>query len=199
MPYQDRPQGPTRTARAIQTWAVGDISFLRSSESFSKKDYNDLIASHYLPQKATCHPVIILAIKNNKAIVTPVSAFSTEQNDLLPPWKQKYHRTKKPDFFRSFVGTARPDQKHANLRLADATMKMPKPQASWVYIRSFFCVPLTVLGWFNKSPTLLRVHPDSVAQLKRDMQMFKKQFEEAGARLQALEVENVDIYKRRPG
>lgn len=199
---QDTPRGAPRGTgpRAPPTWTVGDIAFLRSADTMNKKDYQQLIASGYLPEKATCHPVIVLGIDatTKRTIVTPVSAFSIEANGYLPPWKQQYHRAKNPGHFRAFVGTARPDNKHASLRLADDKMQMPKPQASWVFIRHFFCVPFTVLGWFNKAPTLLRVHPESVQQLKNDMkQGFKKESDDAGARLHAAEVEDMDMGGRQ--
>lgn len=62
-------------------------------------------------------------------------------------------------------------------------MRMPKPQASWVYIKNFFCVPFSVLGRFDKSPTLLRVHPESLCQLKTDMRAFGQLYNDAGMRL----------------
>lgn len=47
-------------------WKEGDIAFLKSYQSFRPKDYNDLIGSGYIEEKATMHPVIILAIENHK-------------------------------------------------------------------------------------------------------------------------------------
>lgn len=46
-------------------WTEGDIAFLKTAGSFSPKDYNDLIRSGYLAERATCHPVIILAAQDN--------------------------------------------------------------------------------------------------------------------------------------
>lgn len=181
MPRQD-PYRRLPSRKSKGDWAAGDISFLRHYQTFNDKDTKDLIDSHHLPRNATCHPVIVLAVQDNKAIVTPVSAFSTESNNFLPPWKQEHHRSKKSDRFRSFVGTRRAN-KHPELRLADDAMKMPKPQASWVYIEHFYCVPFSVLGVFNKSPTLLRVHSDSVAQLKQDMSKSGNKYIKAVARL----------------
>lgn len=180
MPRQD-PYRRLPSRKSKRDWAAGDISFLRHYQTFNEEDTKDLIDNHYLPRNATCHPVIVLAVRDNKAIVTPVSAFSTESNNFLPPWKQECHQYKKRDCFRSFVGTRRAN-KHPELRLADDSMKMPKPQASWVYIGNFYCVPFSVLGVFDKSPTLLRVHTDSVAQLKQDMSKFGKNYKAAAAR-----------------
>lgn len=165
-------------------WQEGDIAFLRHSGTFKPEDYADLIASRYVPEAATCHPVILLAVSGSKTIVTPVSAFRTEEQHFLPPWAQRWHRKKQRDHFRAFVGSQLPSDLHAALRLADPSMRMPKPKASWVYLESFFCVPLSVLGWFNKSPTLLRVHADSIRQLKQDIkQAVPRQYREAGVRL----------------
>lgn len=108
-----------------------------------------------------------------------ISAFATEKNDFLPPWMQQWHQAKNLDHFRAFVGTRRPNQRHAALRLADPSMKMPKPAASWVYVKNFWCVPFSVLGRFDKSPVLLRVHPESLEQLKKDAQQFKKQYQDS--------------------
>ncbi|ROW10811.1 hypothetical protein VPNG_05343 [Cytospora leucostoma] len=153
-----------------RVWQDGDIAFLKTCDAFSPKDYNDLIASGYIHEKATCHPVIILKAQSGRAIITPVTAFSSSaENNFLPPWQQFYHRHKSTDDFRAFAGTKRPNNKHAPLRLADSRMQMPKPRASWVYIRHFWTVPVAVLGRFNKAPGLLQVSRESVAELRRDI------------------------------
>ncbi|KAJ4424225.1 hypothetical protein N0V82_001091 [Gnomoniopsis sp. IMI 355080] len=175
-----RPYAP----RSQINWQQGDVAFLRHYDTFSREDYANLIASGYLAKGATVHPAIILAVFHGKAIVTTISAYSTEESNLIAPWEQKWHRSKSRDHFWAFEGTARPNNKHPALRLADPNMKMPKPKASWVYAQHFFCVPFSVLGWFNKSPTLLRVHPESIRQLTLDMRVnFPQWYNDAGARL----------------
>lgn len=176
-----RPQGP-RVPEV--NWQQGDIAFLKHYEHYSAHDYADLITSGHLHKDATVHPVILLAVHNGKAIITPVSAFRTEEQGFRPPWDQKWHQSKKQDHFRAFEGTRRPSNHHAALRLAEPSMHMPKPQASWIYAKSIFCVPMSVLGWFNKSPTLLRMHADSLRELTHDIRSnFPREYENAGARL----------------
>lgn len=153
-------------------WQDGDIAFLKTCAAFSPRDYSDLVASGYIHEKATCHPVIILKSNpaSDTAIITPVTAFSSgPENNFQPPWHQICHRRKCPDDFRAFLGTERPNNIHAALRLADPDMKMPKPRASWVYIGHFWTVPFSVLGRFNKTPSLLQVAGDSLAQLRQDI------------------------------
>ncbi|KAK7745504.1 hypothetical protein SLS53_003002 [Cytospora paraplurivora] len=153
-----------------RSWQDGDIAFLKTCNAFSPRDYNDLIGSGYIHEKATCHPVIILKAQSGRAIITPVTAFSSSaENNFLPPWQQFYHRHKNIDDFRAFVGTKRPNSTHAPLSLADSKMQMPKPRASWVYIRHFWTVPVAVLGRFNKARGLLQVSRESVAELRRDI------------------------------
>ncbi|ROV99953.1 hypothetical protein VMCG_06262 [Cytospora schulzeri] len=166
-------------------WQDGDVAFLKTSNAFNLRDYDDLIGSRYMHEKATCHPVIILKAASGGAIVTPVTAFSSgTENNFLPPWQQKYHRRKCLDDFRAFVGTRRPNNKHASLKLADPKMQMPKPQASWVYLGHFWAVPYSVLGWFNKAPSLLQVSKDSLAQLRQDIkQKYESQLRDALDRL----------------
>lgn len=114
---------PSRAPRHCD-WQDGDIAFLKTSRAFSPKDYHDLIASGYIHEKATCHPVIILKAHGGRAIITPVTAFSSgAENNFLPPWKQVYHQHKCLDDFRAFVGTERPNNKHDLLKLADPKMQ----------------------------------------------------------------------------
>lgn len=197
------------------TWQDGDIAFLKTCNAFSPRDYNDLIASGYLHGKATCHPVIILKAHSGGAIITPITAFSSgADNNFLPPWQQVYHRHKSLDDFRAFTGTKRPNNKHASLQLADPKMKsklpfaclvapislsledkiltlvvlflVPKPRASWVYLRHFWTVPNSVLGWFNKAPGLLKISKDSLAQVRQDIkQKYDSQLQDALDRLGA--------------
>lgn len=110
--------------RPHHIWQDGDIAFLKTCNAFSPRDYSELIASGYLHEKATCHPVIILKAHSGGAIITPISAFSSgADNNFLPPWQQVYHRHKSLDDFRAFIGTARPNNKYAFLQLADPKMK----------------------------------------------------------------------------
>jgi hypothetical protein len=110
--------------RPHHIWQDGDIAFLKTCNAFSPRDYNELIASGYLHEKATCHPVIILKAHSGGAIITPISAFSSgADNNFLPPWQQFYHRHKSLDDFRAFIGTARPNNRHDSLQLADPNMK----------------------------------------------------------------------------
>ncbi|KAF3759991.1 hypothetical protein M406DRAFT_75362 [Cryphonectria parasitica EP155] len=171
--------------RSLPEWQVGDIAFLRTHQCFSAADFDSLIRCRYISPKATCHPCIVLAVHNARAIVSPISAFSTENNNFRPPWEQRCHRSKVTDHFRAFEGTSRPNNRHPALRLAEESMTLPKPRASWVYLQHFFCVPFSVLGWFDKSDTLLRVHPDSVAQLNEGIKKFEDDYRLAMARLMA--------------
>lgn len=61
---------------------------------------------------------------------------------------------------------------------------VPKPQASWVYIRHFWTVPFSVLGWFNKAPGLLQVSKDCLAQMIQDIkQKYDSHLQDALDRL----------------
>lgn len=77
---------------APNNWNEGDIAFLKPAHHFNSRDYQDLFTSGYVPENATTHPVIILTVKNKKAIITTVSAYSTEQNNHLAPWDQKWRK-----------------------------------------------------------------------------------------------------------
>lgn len=182
--FYHQNQCPRAPKTSKVEWQRGDIAFLKHYNQYSPQDYTDLIVSGHLHKDATVHPVILLAVQNNKAIITPVSAFRTEEQNFRPPWAQKWHRSKRRAAFRAFEGTQRPNANQAALRLAESSMKMPKPQASWVYLQNFYCVPLSVLGWFNKSPTLLRVHPDSLKELELAIRTdFPLEYQDAGVRL----------------
>ncbi|KUI53907.1 hypothetical protein VP1G_01502 [Cytospora mali] len=192
MPFTMHSDGSNQISSAskpgsLRTWQDGDIAFLKICHSFSPRDYNDLIVSGYIHEKATCHPVIILKANSGKAIITPVTAFSSgPENNFLPPWQQIYHKQKNLDDFRAFVGTRRPNNKHASLKLADARMQMPKPQVSWVYLKHFWTVPDTVLGRFNKAAGILQIAKDSLAQLRQDIkQKYGVQLRDALDRLGA--------------
>lgn len=173
-----------RATRGQVTWQPGDIAFLKHFDRYSRKDYTNLISSGHLAKEATVHPVILLSVYKDSAIIMPASAFHTEEREFQAPWEQKWHRAKKRDHFRAFEGTRRPNNKYAALRLADASMRMPKPQASWVYTQNFYCVPFSVLGWFDKSSRLLRVHPESLEQLNFDIKHdYPHRYDDACTRL----------------
>lgn len=144
--------GARRHPRNID-WVAGQVAFLKTSAAFSRKDYDNLIASRYIHEGATCHPVIVLAANNGQAIVTCVSAHgSGPENNYLAPWKQLRinERFRRGDDFRSFVGSELPaNSRHAALRLVPG-QQMPKPRASWVNIQKIYCVPFSVLGFFDK-------------------------------------------------
>lgn len=155
-------------AQRIAKWEKGQIAYLVSFERFSKHDYTNLIASHYIPRKATNHPVIVLEVSNGMALITTVSAYSSdEHNNYLPPWKQPYHKHKKVDDFHFFAGSARPpvisksSVSRDGLTMIDGHT-MPKPQASWIYLQSVWTVPFSVLGRFDKSSEQLRLDEKSL-------------------------------------
>ncbi|KAK0641715.1 hypothetical protein B0T16DRAFT_516132 [Cercophora newfieldiana] len=170
----ERPGNQAR--RAAREWQAGDIAFLKHSDAFTEGEVRVLLEPKkgdregYLPQKATGHPVIILerlSAQSTHVLITPVSAYSSSaDNNYCPPWQQWAHRHKYPDYFRSFEGCERYDPVVPHLRLLPG-QRMPKPKTSWVYAQSIFCVPLSVIGHFTKSPVLpcLRMCPDSLNDL----------------------------------
>ncbi|KAK5661202.1 hypothetical protein OQA88_11093 [Cercophora sp. LCS_1] len=160
-------------------WRAGDIAFLKPEVEFTDAEYQDLrkpSAWHpegYLHGRATGHPVIIvsrISANSTHVTVTTVSAYSSgPANDFLPPWKQNVHRHKNRLDFRSFRGSeVVPGTKYPALTLRGGKA-MPKPQASWVYIQSYWVVPLTVLKEFNKPTELLQVDTTSLASLRTHM------------------------------
>ncbi|KAI4600463.1 hypothetical protein KJ359_000818 [Pestalotiopsis sp. 9143b] len=152
----------------------GQVSFLKSSDAFSRLDYDCLIASGNLPARATCHPVVVLRYRPNAthAVVTTISAYSSgDFNNNRAPWKQHCHRSKEPNEFRAFVGSERPNQKRAHLALQGGKM-MPKPKVSWVHVRTAFVVPITTLGWYNKSGTTLHLTEGSLEDLRNHMMIL---------------------------
>lgn len=181
-------QSSRQAGGAKRTWQNGEIAFLKSSNYFLPKDYQDLIASGHLHPKATSHPVIILQAGSGGAIVTTVTAFSSgPQNNFLPPWRMFAHREKQSDDFHAFIGTKLPpNSPNAHLKLSDSAAKMNKPRASWVYIKHFFTVPYTVLIQWDKVPQQLRVSDESLAQLRADIdRKYHSQLQIARSRLTA--------------
>lgn len=177
---------PYNTGVASRNWQDGEIAFLKSHETFLNKDHRDLVASGYLPRGATNHPVIILQAGPDRAIVTTVSAYNSgADTNFLPPWRMFAHRDKHYDDFHAFVGTKLPPRStHDHLRLCNPGAKMNKPQASWVYIKSFFTVPYSVLIPWNRVPQQLRVSKESLMQLRADIQRkYRVQLQDAKSRL----------------
>lgn len=171
---------------ARRTWKDGDIAFLKNYENFREKDHRDLIASGYLHQGATNHPVIILQAGPGRAIVTTVTAFNSgAETNFCPPWRMPAHQHKYLDDFHAFTGTELPpNSSHAHLQLCNPGAKMNKPQASWVYIKHFFTVPYTVLLRWNKVSQQLAVSEESLTQLRADIQRkYSVQLQDARSRL----------------
>ncbi|EJT82216.1 hypothetical protein GGTG_02190 [Gaeumannomyces tritici R3-111a-1] len=169
-------------AKARQAgWQEGDIAFLRSHHSFTEDEYKSLIGKGpgRLAIGATCHPVIILrrCPRQGLSVITTVSAYASEERRNLPPWRQVAHGRKRPQDFRAFAGSELPPSPagagagsgRPALTLAAPHMRMPKPRASWVYVRHVAVVPDSVLGVFNKSPVHLRVSRASVGDLLAHM------------------------------
>lgn len=181
-------QSPSQASATNRTWQDGEIAFLKSSEYFLAKDYQDLIASGHLHLKATSHPVIILKAGPGRAIVTTVTAFNSgPQNNFLPPWRMLAHQEKRLDDYHAFIGTDLPPKSpNAHLKLSDSGAKMNKPRASWVYIKHLYTVPYTVLLRWDKVPQQLRVSEESLAQLRADIERkYSSQLRDAKSRLTA--------------
>lgn len=60
------PYGRSRSSAPRTNWKEGDIAFMKPAGAFSPKDYDELIRSGYVPERATTHPVIILTAQNQK-------------------------------------------------------------------------------------------------------------------------------------
>ncbi|KAI1141503.1 hypothetical protein F5Y05DRAFT_423303 [Hypoxylon sp. FL0543] len=170
--YKHTHSSPDRHYGWGPDWQDGDIAFLKSAEEFDQAEYETLIKPDYLRWKATKHPVIILEHSKDYRhfLVTTVSAYSSgAENGFLPPWKQPVHRTKSPGDFRSFTGSAKPDEKQQHLQLANGD-RFPKIKTSWVYIPNTFVVPSSVLKNFDKAKKRLRMDQTSLKGLLRDME-----------------------------
>ncbi|KAI1662217.1 hypothetical protein F4813DRAFT_396908 [Daldinia decipiens] len=148
-------------------WQDGDIAFLRPHYEFPKAVYNALINTNYLHRKATNHPVIILehSMDSRFYLVTTISAYNSgPENDYLPPWRQPHHRNKYRYDFRAFKGSVRPDNRRDFLRL-EGKDPLPKPKTSWVYTRSAFVVPSSILREFDKFQGVPRMTQKSLNDL----------------------------------
>lgn len=156
-------------------WTEGDIAYLKDARSFSARDQQNLINSGYLPARATSHPVIVLKAWNGQAMIIPVSAYSSgADNNNLPPWQQRCHIRKRIADFHYFVGSAPPPARERNGTSIAPTRgltllggaQMPKPKVSWVNLQSVWTVPFSALGYFNKSPTQLRLDAISLQTIR---------------------------------
>ncbi|KAI1644201.1 uncharacterized protein F4817DRAFT_319087 [Daldinia loculata] len=148
-------------------WQAGDIAFLRPYSEYPKAVYNALINTNYLPRRATNHPVIILEHSEDSKyyLVTTISAYgSGPENDYLPPWRQPQHRDKDRYDFRAFKGSATPDYRRDFLQLEGGYF-LPKPKTSWVYTRSAFVVPSSILIKFDKFQGIPRMTQKSLKDL----------------------------------
>ncbi|KAI6360604.1 hypothetical protein MCOR25_006689 [Pyricularia grisea] len=171
---------PTRAGRQFYrrprhpiNWTEGDIAFLMPYTA-RRSEYDAL--SVPIPEKATCHPVIILKVCSTGShyVVTTVSAYGVAPNGGPAPWTQHAHRYKSAHDFRAFVGTAPyvdDSGRHGTRALLNLGpgMQMPKPRTSWVYARTAFLVPASVLGVFSKSKTHLRMTTASLDDLRAHM------------------------------
>ncbi|KAK4034753.1 hypothetical protein C8A01DRAFT_18512 [Parachaetomium inaequale] len=166
MATDPRPSKMPRCPR----WREGDIAFLRHERDFSCQERAELLRG-YIPELATNHPVIVLrrlSERSTHVLITTVSAYASERNQGLPPWRQRYHQEKRALDFRSFEGTERVSDHYPPLFLQPG-QAMPKPQTSWVHIQSVWAVPITVLKVFTKTRTPLSMRPDSLDELRRHM------------------------------
>ncbi|TLD29279.1 hypothetical protein PspLS_04067 [Pyricularia sp. CBS 133598] len=162
-----------RRTRHPVTWVEGDIAFLMPYTS--RKSEYDAFPVH-VPEKATCHPVIILkkCSTGSHYVVTTVSAYGVDPSGGPAPWTQHAHRYKSAHDFRAFSGTApyvdeNGRHKPRALLTLEPGMRMPKLRTSWVYAGTAFLVPASVLGVFNKSPTQLRMTTASLDDLRAHM------------------------------
>ncbi|KAI0120457.1 hypothetical protein F4776DRAFT_234938 [Hypoxylon sp. NC0597] len=156
-------------------WQDGDIAFLRSVDDFSQADYETLIESGYLQERAAAHPVIILEHSRDYKhfLITTVSAYgSSEENNFLPPWKQPIHSRKSQRDFRAFRGSEKPLSRQEYLELADG-QSFPKPKTSWVYTPGSYVVPSSALTRFDKPKERLRMDEMSLKSLLGDMKRHR--------------------------
>ncbi|KAK8105129.1 hypothetical protein PG999_008488 [Apiospora kogelbergensis] len=146
-------QQTRRTRQSQVHWESGHLAFLTSHEKWNEEDHYNLIDSKELHPKATNHPCVILKRfqDSDHCLITPVSAFSaSEETSFLPPWKQRCHRFKKAEDFRSFQGSESSSSDSDSDSSTDETCQllelrngrtMPKPKASWIYIQHIYVVP----------------------------------------------------------
>ncbi|KAJ2972019.1 hypothetical protein NUW58_g9271 [Xylaria curta] len=184
-PFQPAVVGPIPMPR----WQHGDIAFLKRADQFSQVERAEFLDSRRIQVGATGHPVIILDRSNDLRyyLITAVSAYSSSEfNNYLPPWKQSAHRRKNVNGFRAFEGSAKPNNKHQHLRLAD-DKQWPKVEASWVYIYRPYVVPASTLISYTKSKSQLHMEPESLQDLLGHMKAkswrFRKQKKEISTRV----------------
>ncbi|KAK3319008.1 hypothetical protein B0H66DRAFT_533511 [Apodospora peruviana] len=185
-PFEKSPAGG-------HNWLEGEIAFLKPYDQFNQEDLETLIQPcegkkyGYLPPKATGHPVIILrrlSETSTHVLVVPVSAYRSDaSNNFLPPWKQRFHECKRPEDFRAFGTCERPNNQYPPLFLEN-NLQMPKPRASWVWVQSGWVVPLTVIGYFDKSNEILRMRANSLADLRAHMRAKCKRWKECEWKLE---------------
>ncbi|KAI0102302.1 hypothetical protein GGR51DRAFT_574207 [Nemania sp. FL0031] len=163
---------PQRGTAPGPKWQVGEIAFLKPASDFTVTEQIELLETGRVRDNATGHPVIILGRSDDSRyfLVTTVSAYGSGiDNDYLPPWEQRVHSHKDVRSFRSFEGSAKPDDKFPHLRLADNKM-WPKPKTSWVYIQTPTLVSASVLIYYTKSRCRLRMAPESLHDLLGHME-----------------------------
>lgn len=169
MPQQTpRPHGRQPTN---PNWKHGNIAFFKDVEEFNRTEYDALIKSGYLREKATKHPVIILEYTEDLKyfLVTTVSAYgSGPLNGNLPPWEQPYHCRKCHDRFRAFAGSRKPNSDRKHLELANGE-QFPKPETSWVDAANCFVVPASTLKYFTKVKSRLTMTRESLDDLLSHM------------------------------
>ncbi|KAL2193680.1 hypothetical protein P885DRAFT_44821 [Corynascus similis CBS 632.67] len=189
------PQSRGNATPCRPDWQPGMVAFLHKKEECSPEDVQELIHLRAVPFGAFGHPVIVLkrlSPKSTHVLITTVSAYSTGENNKnpCPPWKQRVHRYKRPEDFRSFLGSERVSDKYPAL-LLDPGKQFPKPNASWVYVQNVFVVPVNVLGVFARAPmppgTILTMCPDSLDNLLCHMADKCKVWAHRQALLDALE------------
>lgn len=189
------PPAPVVVARSAAKvpeggWREGHVAFMKKADALSPRDHDALIASRYLPESATGHPVVVLRVSETHLVVTPVSAYNAAAQKFLAPWRQGWHRGNlKERLFRAFAGSQRPcphDPSPRPLLELLPGMAMPKPRESWVYVDSVWCLPLTAIGKFNKVDGFMMMAPESFASLREHMDEVGGKWTAASAFLDAI-------------
>lgn len=189
------PPAPVVVARSAAKvpeggWREGHVAFMKKADALSPRDHDALIASRYLPESATGHPVVVLRVSETHLVVTPVSAYNAAAQKFLAPWRQGWHRGNlKERLFRAFAGSQRPcphDPSPRPLLQLLPGMAMPKPKESWVYVDSVWCLPLTAIGKFNKVDGFMMMAPESFASLREHMDEVGGKWTAASAFLDAI-------------
>lgn len=175
MPFSVSSTRATRTATGTsRSWQEGDVAFLSQGRFYLAKypdhEYSKLIKSGVLDEEATGHPCIILKLlPHDRVVVTTVSAFgSGNYNKNKAPWKHLRCYMGRQALFRSFQGCELASRTTKPLKLLPGH-QWPKPETSWVNIRSVWAVPMSALGSFTKSKQLLVMTPESLDELRCDV------------------------------